>query len=398
MVLRCPECGNEEMVSVSRQGLEPLIVKADLGGPGTVVGYCGTLPTPPNLYYVDVPAPSPGRNSVYINMTQLCHPYLDCPDFKIHQQRLAIIEDGIVRYRHALPQLYNMLIVKKINPKAYFRKMKNIFGDDMPGREFSMPEECRDHYKNMLVTVYRALNFGNFSESALYSFFHELPAALINEGPEAMSDVVDRRLLTADIRNKVYRRLNESVGDLEKLLPAFFLDTLPPEAVEVREKLNILSGTFDTFNELYAANFEVLCKVLPIIMAIYNRVNNGNVDIFKDADGKTLANKTLDDFMALDNGTKVHLMFTLPRLKEALGNVLNTKIRNGYNHVNTVYEPLTQTGTYHYDPARPEKTEEMRLIDLAYGVICQIRAMLMLVWLFMAMDKMKDIKRPEKRS
>lgn len=62
-------------------------------------------------------------------------------------------------------------------------------------------------------------------------------------------------------------------------------------------------------------------------------------------------------------------MMTLQDLRRALGDLLETHIRNGINHENTEFDIDTQTCKYFYDNTRPENYVECRLIDIAYRVL-----------------------------
>lgn len=82
----------------------------------------------------------------------------------------------------------------------------------------------------------------------------------------------------------------------------------------------------------------------------------------------------------------------IAELNSVFSEILNTKIRNGYNHEDTIFYTDTQIGEYHYDQSRPDVTYEIKLIDVAHAVIDQLRCLLLIARLFHMFKKVCDDK------
>lgn len=376
LVLECPDCGNIEEITYSNKGLKPHLKNAEANQPGYKVAYCGTLPTPGMLYYEKVTS-GIGLNSVFM-IIHMLYPNVDLSKLGMH---MSILENGIVKYRHALPRLYHMLNGNRTNPQAYYNKMKNIFGNDIIEKPYTTIEECYEHYHEMQECVYRAINMGDYNSGKLKAFFYNGIKLLLDKGPDAIQEVIRKGLYTTMIDAKVCNRINECVSKLQILLPAFFLDFIPNYRLHEEHLLYILSGTFETINDMYASNFEVICQCIPMLMSIFNMIRHGSPDIFKNDDG-VVVNGDMSKFISLNNGNKISNMMKIAELNTVFSEILNTKIRNGYNHEDTIFYTDTQIGEYHYDQSRPDVVYEIKLIDVAHAVIDQLRCLLLIAKLF----------------
>ena len=386
LVLECPDCYNVEEITYSSKGFKPSLRNAEVNQPGYKVAYCGTLPTPDMLYYEKAES-GIGINSVFM-MIHMLYPNVNLRELGMH---MSILENGIVKYRQALPKLYHMLNGKRTNPKAYYNKMKIIFGNDIIDKPYTTIEECYEHYHEMQECVYRAISMGDYNSGNLNAFFYNGIKLLIDKGPDAIQEVIEKGLYTKIIDDKVSTRINECVSKLQILLPAFFLDFIPNYRLDEEHLLYILSGTFETINDMYASNFEVICQCIPILMSIFNMTRNGRADIFKNDNG-VIVDGDMSKFVSLNNGNKISNMMKIAELNSVFSEILNTKIRNGYNHENTIFYPDTQIGEYHYDQSRPDVVYEIKLIDVAHAVIDQLRCLLLITKLFHLFKKIGNDK------
>lgn len=386
LVLECPNCCNVEEITYSKNGFKPHLGDADVNQPGYKVAYCGTLPTPSMLYYEKVES-GIGLNSVFM-MIHMLYPNVDFSKFGMH---MNILENRIVKYRYALPKLYHMLNGNRTKPQAYYNKMKVIFGNDINEKPYTTVEECYDHYHEMQECVYRAINMGDYNSSMLKSFFCNAIKLLVEKGPYAIQEVIKKGLYTKVLDTKVCTRINECISKLQILLPAFFLDFIPNYRLNEEHMLCILSGSFETINDMYASNFEVICQCIPVLMSVFNMTRHGSPDIFKNNDG-VIIDGDMTKFASLNNGNKISNMMKIAELNSVFSEILNTKIRNGYNHEDTVFYNDTQIGEYHYDQSRPDVAYEIKLIDVAHAVIDQLRCLLLIAKLFHIFKKICDDK------
>lgn len=193
-----------------------------------------------------------------------------------------------------------MVCGTKINPQAYYKKLKSIFIDGVEKEMFQTPEDCVMHYEEMIKTVYRGLDFGRFKDGPLKSLFDSLDDGfLTDDGPEKILEAATKTNYNSSLLRDVRWRINLCVKDLAKILPACFLDFNGGNGRD----LFLLTGTIEDINKMYADNFEVICKCLPLIMALYNTVRNGYSDCFKLSDGTTVEGN-MERFMEFDNGLK----------------------------------------------------------------------------------------------
>ena len=386
LVLECPNCNNVEESIYSSRGFIPHLKNAEVNQPGYKVAYCGTLPTPGMLYYEKAES-GIGLNSVFM-IIHMLYPNVDLSKLGMH---MSVLENGIVKYRHALPKLYHMLNGNRTNPKAYYNKMKIIFGNDIIDKPYITVEECYEHYHEMQECVYQAINMGDYNSGKLKAYFDNVIKQLVDKGPEAIQEVIKKGLYTKVIDNKVCIRINECVSKLQILLPAFFLDFIPNYRSDKEHLLYILSGTFETINDMYASNFEVICQCIPVLMSVFNMTRHGGSDIFKNDDGVVI-DGDMSKFVSLNNGHKISNMMKIAELNSVFSEILNTKIRNGYNHEDTIFYTDTQIGEYHYDQSRPDVTYEIKLIDVAHAVIDQLRCLLLIARLFHLFKKICNDK------
>ena len=377
VVLECPGCNDPMEMTYSSKGLRPTPKKAERDEPGIVVCYCGGLPTPGCLYYQK--DSGVGFHSIFLTLWgSISEEAME--SYKLSLRRL---QEGIVRWANSLEISYRMISGKKINPKAYYNKMKAIFEDDLPKERYKTPEDCKTHYDEMVATVYRAMNVGAFCDGPLHKLLDSLRLDLVNQaGPEKIVECAEKAAYSKSVLHEVRTRINTTVKNLSKVLPALFLDFNGGDDAD----LFLLTGSVDDLNNIYSSNYEVICKTLPLLAAMYNLVNNGNPDSFKNADG-SLAEGDLKKFAALDNGKKVNLLMGLPDFHDAISDILNTKIRNGVRHENLEYDIDTQTCEYHYDNSRPDLLITVRLIDLAHAILNQLRYFLMIYRMLLLIDK-----------
>lgn len=377
IVVECPGCFDNMELSFSKNGLLPKQKEANYDSPGILIAYCGGLPTPASLYYQEINFPI-GLHSIFL---VLCSIY-GVETVQKYNHNLKLLQNGIVQWSRVMDESYRMISGKKIDPKAYYRKLKSIFRDGVQEKEFQTPVDCIRHYENMIKTVYRALDFGLFKEGPLQNFFNKLTNGFLNEeGPEKILEVARITRYNSNLLKEVRKRINFCIKDFSKILPACFLDFNNGNGKD----LFLLTGTIEDINEMYADNFEAICKCLPLIMGLYNTSYNGNPDCFKNSDGSTEGN--MEKFMGFDNGSKIKKMLTVPDIKVAFENILETRIRNGINHNNTEFVIETQSCKYFYDMTRPNIYTECRLIDLAYRIIYQIRFFLLIHRFLILIDK-----------
>lgn len=383
MVLKCPGCNDQIDLLFDHEGLHPKLEAATTFEPGIVVGYCGGLPTPAALYYKRENSGT-GFFSVFLN---ICQAFGDKIVLE-YNAWLKILQEGIVQWCQVLEISYRMITGGNINPSAYNKKMIAVFGDDIPQDRFKTPEDCMEHYDDLVATAYNALNFGSFREGKLWKLFNELSKEFTDLGRDLieMPTAAVKGGCTPGLLDEVCQRINLLTKSLPKFLPACFLDFNGGSG----DGLFLLSGSPDDINKMYADNYEVICKCLPVLMAIYNKAYNGDPDCFMRADGSR-APGDLKKFADLDNGNKVNQLMTLPVFQEALAEALNTKIRNGVNHRNVKYDLETQICKYHYDPSRPEVFVEHRLIDVAHGVLTQLRCLFLLYRYLSITEKCREI-------
>ena len=382
VVLECPGCNDPMVMTYSAKGLKPEPKTAERDESGIVVCYCGGLPTPGCLYYQEEES-GVGFHSIFLILSNT----IGYEMMEAYKYSLRRLQEGIVHWDNVLEVSYRMISGKKINPKAYYNKMKVVFKDDhLPKDQFESPEDCKMHYDEMVAAVYRAMNVGAFSERPLKKLFHSLKLAIVNRiGPDKIVESAKKAGYSNSVIHEVRTRINTTVKNLSKVLPALFLDFNGGDGTD----LFLLTGSVDDINNIYSSNYEVICKTLPLLASIYNLVNNGDPDSFKNADG-SIAEGNLKKFAELDNGKKVSLLMELPDFRTGISDILNTKIRNGVRHENLEYDIDTQTCEYHYDNSRPDVFIEIRLIDLAHAVLNQLRYFLMIYKLLLLIAKCKE--------
>ncbi|MDE6717792.1 MAG: hypothetical protein K2J70_06335 [Muribaculaceae bacterium] len=364
MELVCPNCNDRIHLELDKNGLKPDLEKADRYAEGYLVGYCAGLPTPRPLYY------EKQSHGLALSLYQTLQMVFGFEEMHLYNMALKGVMHGVDQWSEALDSLHKLLQAKELKPEYYIRKIKAIFGDDTPVDGIETVEDCHGHYVTMIGVVFANFNKGSFTSSLLNMLFRKVRHNFKSdtEGPMKVVECCKEAGVSEELYNEVAEQINKNVKDLAKFLPAFMLDFNGGSGKD----LFLMTTTEKEINDLYADNFEVIGKCLPLVMAFYNQIHHGNPNIFKDKDGKAY-HADMAKFISHTNGTRLNLMQRLPKLRVAFSEIADNGIRNGIHHNNTSYDHWTQTVTYAPDPSRPEIKKRYRLIDAAHAVLNQLR-------------------------
>lgn len=400
----CPCCHDSFKISFDRENA----LRINAGGkwikpkdaqwdtPGVFIGFNPVLPTPSELYYKH------GKNPIIGSSFQLLSVIVGSMTLiPTYGGEMAIIENGIVKYRTSLAALYGMLHGKKTNVKAFSRKLR----DEMrfqPGEkpvELKSVEDCYDLYHDLHKTVMRAIAapFGEIRlmdgktvncPISIQPFFRDMEESLIKMPRDLFFTIVnnvfpDRESFIRNLHRNLYPAMNSCVRNIEKLLQAFLLDyILDPKT---RLELNLTTASYQEVNSMYADNYNVIVKYLPFVSAMHNYKRDGEPDRFMDATGK-IHRGDLSSFRDLTEGKQINLLDQLPEIHEALTQYIDNDIRNGEDHRNVTYDYETQTVTYHRLDGKSSVNH--RLIDVAHQCVCQFRIITHLAYMMWVVEKL----------
>lgn len=132
-----------------------------------------------------------------------------------------------------------------------------------------------------------------------------------------------------------------------------------------QSQLYLVTINYDEVNDDYRRGYEVLEKILPVVVALENKLNRGDVNNF--GSGLTC---TMNDFTKLTAGTKVGIIQKNDVLKSYFMGSLNNKIRNSETHDDSDYESENQICRY-IDINNPEDIVELPLMDVAFMTYIQ---------------------------
>lgn len=380
VVLECPKCKSiiEAEFSQDENGLTasrnidgrrgPNLKKAEVRSDGGVIGYCDLLPTPEPLYYKQYKM-GLCMSSIFMHFDS---------DLMMKYRPIShAISDGIVRYRHMMPALYALLCGDQTNVEAFKSRLARELELKPEECTLSNADDCYEMYEQLHGAIRKALR--PYDENPIYDYFDKIWTWIVKAGPEVFVDVRKVCSLTEDACRRLYddcnRRINATVEELQKLMPAMLLDYM---CRDDGDGLYLMTARHTEINSLYEANYAVVMKMLPALMAIDNCRRTGDCNSFTDNEGKK-SKFGMSDFISQQDGTRAKLVLQLDHLSPVLKDVINNHIRNGVDHQETDYDPKTQEVIYHYQNSRGDAIEKHRLIKVAHMCLQQLRVLCQLL-------------------
>lgn len=384
--ITCDACGNIiEGYFSAKDGLYPKLKRCDNRTSSIVFSYSNTLPTPASLYYT--PYKDNPITSVFMNVsTYLGNLGFNPQEINMYGQEMRYVEDGIVQYKDSLSLLYPLLRKERTNVNAFRKKLRDTMGlmpNEMP--DLKTWDECYDLFHEYHKTIIGAISRHDVS---VKPFLFKLTEELIKLGPDKLHEIKDScysdKKEFERALDDVNKGLNSALKKLPQILPAFFLDLVEGRLPQCDKHFKLVTASIDDIEDLYKDNFNLLVKYLPLIMASYNCVYNGDIDKFVDSTGNATGH-TLADFKKRSDGQRVNIMCQLPDLNDAMHLAFNQHVRNGIDHKDNEYDLTTQLATYYYDNSDNTKSENVYLIHVAHMCIMQLRwlaCLCYLLWLF----------------
>lgn len=376
VILECPNCHSiiEAEFSQDENGLTasrnvdgqrgPDLKKAESRLDGWVIGYCDLLPTPEPLYYKQY------KKGVCVSSIFM---YFDFEIMMTYRPISKAISDGIVRYRHVMPMLYALLREEQTNVAAFKSRLSRELDLKPEECKLSNANDCYDIYEQLHNTIRKV--FCPYGGSPIYDYFDKIWDWIVKAGPNALADARTASSLQKDACRRLYddcnRRVNATVEELQKLMPAMLLDYANNDD---GKGLYLMTARHTEINSIYEANFAVVMKMLPALLAIDNHHRTGDCNSLTNNDGEK-SKFDMSDFIGQQDGMRAKLVLQLDHLRPVLKDAINNHIRNGVDHQETDYNPINQEVTYHYQNTRGDATETHRLIKVAHMCLQQLRVL-----------------------
>jgi hypothetical protein len=368
--LACDTCGNVIDGTLDSQGVHiPNFKEVDPSCEGKVFAYSNTLPTPSNLFYQ--PWKGCGISSIFINLSALVGPV----NINRYGANMYVMESGLVRYKNSLSALFPLLRGRGTNVKAFKNKLRDVMGlkpTEVPNIQTA--NDCYDLFHEFHNTILIHLNNNDCWVEPVFKKISSYVEAFSSDDIQSIIRAVSNNSsnFLSKMTTKIYSRLNINLNELQKLLPAFFLEQDFVKNILPDDSFRLVTASFYDIETLYADNYNLLVQYLPLLLAIYNLAENGDIDKFETSDAN-VKGKTISDFIRLSDGSRVNVMSKLSFFKDALEEAFNNRVRDGIIHQDQEYEFIQQTVKYYYDGSNRDKMYESTLIRLTHMCIMQFR-------------------------
>ena len=377
----CPDCNNHLNLSMTSKGILPANFVCSETQDSTHVGYSATLPICHEIYYQHYPTLITPFSSSFLNLYNLFGQKA-VGDFGVSVSRIL---SGIIPYRQALKELHPLLIKK--NVEAFLKKLAIVFNNKI---ETTTNEnlDCFVIYFELIKTIYNGLQTDAY-ERQKTGYFKELTNFIRNTSPDILNEIISAtdtfQNLDDWLEQKAFNYIANITAHLETYIPALFYSSIGNFVIPHTENLNILTIDYDQANDDYATGFEILIKIIPLIIALHNTMRNGNYNIYRETGNET--NNALAQLNNTFGGKRKEIVETYPDLRAYFEYTLDNHIRNGENHCDVTYDVITQTLSYKYNINNPNLIHTERLIDLCFRVYLQFMRIIEITTLIITIKK-----------
>lgn len=380
IVVECAECGNSmsftfdkdsnfrkkdkgKWISVNESNAGSLSLKK-----GYIMGYSPIMPIVPTLFHKKVPS-GMGVYSPFLRFSM--ETGIDWVNVKNCNAKNISIIQNVIPYKSALSELFNLLNHNPLRIGAFVRKVANVFDIDADGKTTFDENRCFDFYDELQQTIFQNLITRGHPTPIEEDFCREVYRWVDNLKDDEVRGMVSGLKGLLDIDRELfnsYEHIANIVKVLDKLLQGVFVSEMERLQLMIKcQRLHIVTISHNELLSLYAKGYEIICKFLPLLAGINNCLKRAGFDDFGDGKGHKVSK-----MYSLSNGTIIELLSGVEPFSNMLPNILNTHWRNANEHVDVDYDLGTQVCSFKYDSSRPDRIEEVALIEVAKAVYRQL--------------------------
>ena len=269
---------------------------------------------------------------------------------------------------------------------AIFKKIAKVFGLGENFTPISDIEICRKNLFELLNVTYDNLATAKYIDGIVTPFLQDtLNIASIKE-------LKDPYVMVASIvnydewQNSSFDFIAKMVAKFEKYMPSLFYCTVGDFEERHNPPMDIYTISLDEAIKDYDISFNLIKKLLPLIVSLSNHRLTGNVNVFPNKDGGMKGIETVKEFYELPDGLKMDKLQDYPEIVKFLAGGFNTKIRNGIGHQRWRLVNDTQNVQFYYKQNNLDEHYDVQLVDLCYLTIINF---LHIVEFVMLIEKLK---------
>lgn len=377
--VKCPKCGNIlEFRYSSQNGIQPKDYGVAEGAKSEYdFYYSAFLPVATGLYM---------RPSERIGLT----PFMELGKYYHPENIVGQNYRGNLFLKHIYPfrSVFKdvLPIYQKENAAAYSKKIAKVFGLGENFTPISDIEICRKNLFELLNVTYDNLATAKYIDGIVTPFLQDtLNIASINE-------LKDPYVMVASIvnydewQNSSFDFIAKMVAKFEKYMPSLFYCTVGDFEERHNPPMDIYTISLDEAIKDYDISFNLIKKLLPLIVSLSNHRLTGNVNVFPNKDGGMKGIETVKEFYELPDGLKMDKLQDYPEIVKFLAGGFNTKIRNGIGHQRWRLVNDTQNVQFYYKQNNLDEHYDVQLVDLCYLTIINF---LHIVEFVMLIEKLK---------
>ena len=363
--VKCPKCGNIlEFRYSSQNGIQPKDYGVAEGAKSEYdFYYSAFLPVATGLYM---------RPSERIGLT----PFMELGKYYHPENIVGQNYRGNLFLKHIYPfrSVFKdvLPIYQKENAAAYSKKIAKVFGLGENFTPISDIEICRKNLFELLNVTYDNLATAKYIDGIVTPFLQDtLNIASINE-------LKDPYVMVASIvnydewQNSSFDFIAKMVAKFEKYMPSLFYCTVGDFEERHNPPMDIYTISLDEAIKDYDISFNLIKKLLPLIVSLSNHRLTGNVNVFPNKDGGMKGIETVKEFYELPDGLKMDKLQDYPEIVKFLAGGFNTKIRNGIGHQRWRLVNDTQNVQFYYKQNNLDEHYDVQLVDLCYLTIINL--------------------------
>lgn len=363
--VKCPKCGNILEFRYSFQnGIQPKDYGVAEGAKSEYdFYYSAFLPVATGLYM---------RPSERIGLT----PFMELGKYYHSENIVGQNYRGNLFLKHIYPfrSVFKdvLPIYQKENAAAYSKKIAKVFGLGENFTPISDIEICRKNLFELLNVTYDNLATAKYIDGIVTPFLQDtLNIASINE-LKAPYVMVASIVNYDEWQNSSFDFIAKMVANFEKYMPSLFYCTVGDFEERHNPPMDIYTISLDEAIKDYDISFNLIKKLLPLIVSLSNHRLTGNVNVFPNKDGGMKGIETVKEFYELPDGLKMDKLQDYPEIVKFLAGGFNTKIRNGIGHQRWRLVNDTQNVQFYYKQNNLDEHYDVQLVDLCYLTIINL--------------------------
>ncbi|MGM8297536.1 SEC-C metal-binding domain-containing protein [Clostridium perfringens] len=229
----------------------------------------------------------------------------------------------------------------------------------------------------LIYRNFQILHKNNFLEETM----SKIGQLLCNCGREQISLLVkyfkDNNNMLLRYREKIFNMLTEFTEIFQYLIPAYGVECF--SKVDIDYKINgMTTCSFEDIKQFYLDAYEVIGEIILLPIALDNILYRGDFKSLNDDFYKSSKIKDLTNLKDATKGTKYKYINLEEEFCKIADVVVNSKLRNAIGHNDYMFDGINQKIIYIPNSARPEKKEEIYLLEFAIECIKLMKAIIII--------------------